>query len=106
MRVLDAVSAGMGLLLRATAPLADGDTLGIRVRNAQLPASFSLPTADAGSASHIRLTRTRLQIDNHGGTSVLREAMHAPVAGERDVSVCPRQIRSNETPSPSATIWL
>lgn len=83
MRVLDAVGAGMGLLLRATAPLADGDALGIRVRNAQLPASFSLPAADAGSASHIRLTRSRLQIDNPGGTSVLRDDRGQPLAGWR-----------------------
>ncbi len=71
--VLEAVANGMGLLLRATAPLAEGEALGLQVRAARLPASFKLPVIDANDAALPALTRPPLRIDNPAGQTVLRD---------------------------------
>lgn len=81
--VLDAVSKGLGLLLRTTMPLADGDALGMQVRAASLPASFKLPVVDADDATLPALTRPQLRIDNPAGQTVLRDDHGNPLAAWR-----------------------
>ena len=81
--VLDAVSKGLGLLLRATTPLSDGDALGMQVRAASLPSSFKLPVADANDLTLPALTRPQLRIDNPSGQTVLRDDRGTPLAGWR-----------------------
>ncbi|MGV8923922.1 MAG: hypothetical protein ACOH1L_11350 [Thermomonas sp.] len=81
--VLDAVSHGLGLLLRATAPLADGGALGMQVRAASLPTSFKLPVVDAKDSTLPALTRPQLRIDNPSGQTVLRDDRGNPLAAWR-----------------------
>ncbi len=81
--VLTAVNNGLGLLLRATAPLADGDALGMQVRAASLPTSFKLPIVDADDATLPALTRPQLRIDNPSGQTVLRDDRSNPLAAWR-----------------------
>lgn len=72
--VLAAVDAGMGLLLRASLPLAQPELLGLRVRTATLPATYRIPAAaDAGSQSPPPMERPQLRIDNPGGPVLLRD---------------------------------
>jgi hypothetical protein len=81
--VLEAVSNGMGLLLRTTSPLADGDTLGLQVRAASLPTSFKLPVVDANDSTLPALSRPQLRIDNPSGQTVLRDDHGNPLAAWR-----------------------
>jgi len=71
--VLAAVGNGMGLLLRASAPLIDGDALGLQVRAAQRPATFKLPANETMSGTLPALGRPPLRIDNPSGHAVLRD---------------------------------
>ncbi len=81
--VLEAVNAGLGLLLRAAAPLADGDALGLQVRAASLPSSFKLPVVDANDSALPALTRPPLRIDNPSGQTILRDDRGSPLAAWR-----------------------
>ncbi len=81
--VLDAVNQGLGLLLRATVPLADGDALGMKVRAASLPTSFKLPVVDASGSRLPALTRPALRIDNPSGQTLLRDDRGTPLAAWR-----------------------
>ncbi|MDI1253209.1 hypothetical protein [Thermomonas sp.] len=81
--VLDAVSNGMGLLLRSSAPLADGDALGLQVQAASLPTSFKLPVVDANDSTLPALTRPQLRIDNPSGQTVLRDDRGNPLVAWR-----------------------
>lgn len=81
--VLDAVSNGLGLLLRATTPLSDGETLGMQVRAASLPTSFKLLVADANDSTLPALTRPQLRIDNPSGQTLLRDDRGNPLAAWR-----------------------
>jgi hypothetical protein len=72
-RVLAAVRDGMGLLLRASAPLTDRDALGLQVRSANLPSSYKLPAIDGEDPTLPVLTRPQLRIDNPSGKSVLHD---------------------------------
>ncbi|MEO5629902.1 MAG: hypothetical protein ABIQ62_09060 [Thermomonas sp.] len=83
--VLTAVGAGMGLLLRTAAPLADGDALGMQVRATNIAATFKLPVVisdDKASALPV-LTRQPLRIDNSSGPTVLRDDRGTPLAAWR-----------------------
>lgn len=82
--VLEAVGKGMGLLLRTTAALADGDALGLQVRAASLPSRFKLPVVDANPDDPPpTLTRPPLRIDNPSGQTVLRDDSGNPLAAWR-----------------------
>lgn len=77
--VLDAVSNGLGLLLRATAPLSEGAALGMQVRAANMPTSFKLPVVNATDSRLPLLTRPQLRIDNPSGQTVLRDDRGNPL---------------------------
>lgn len=72
--VLAAVEAGMGLLLRASTPLAQSQLLGLRVRAASLPATYRIPAAaDVGPDAPPLMERPQLRIENPGGPVLLRD---------------------------------
>lgn len=72
--VLTAVDAGMGLLLRASTPLAQSGLLGMRVRTATLPATYRIPApAGADTEAPPAMERPQLRIDNPGGPVLLRD---------------------------------
>jgi hypothetical protein len=75
--VLAAVANGMGLLLRASAPLVDGDALGLQVRAAQVPPTFKVPGIET------TLGRPPLRIDNPSGHAVLRDERGAALVAWR-----------------------
>jgi len=71
--VMAAVDAGMGLLLRASQPLAHAGLLGLRVRPATLPAIYRIPGAADGTDAPPRLARPQLRIENPRGPTLLRD---------------------------------
>ena len=81
--ILAAVRDGLGLLLRASAPLNDSDALGLRLRAANLPPTFKLPAADAESSKLPALGRAPLRIDNPQGHTGLRDDRGTPLSAWR-----------------------
>lgn len=82
--ILSAVDAGMGLLLRASAPLANAQWLGLRVRTATLPATYRIPGAVSDSAvAPPPMQRPQLRIDNPDGPVLLRDDRGVPLASWR-----------------------
>ena len=81
--ILAAVRDGLGLLLRASAPLTDSDALGLQLRAANLPPTFKLPAADTGSSKLPALGRPPLRIDNPQGHTVLRDERGTPLSAWR-----------------------
>ena len=81
--VLEAVGDGMGLLLRASAPLADGGSLGMQVRASSLPPTFNLPVDDAGDKALPALGRPQLRLDNPSGTTLVRDDRGEPLVAWR-----------------------
>lgn len=79
--VLAAVGDGLGLLLRASAPLVDGEALGLQVRAATVAPAFKLPASEAGGSELPALSRPPLRIDNPRGQTVLRDDRGTPLAG-------------------------
>lgn len=71
--VMAAVDAGMGLLLRASQPLAHAGLLGLRVRPATLPTIYRIPGAADGTAAPPMLARPQLRIENPRGPILLRD---------------------------------
>ncbi len=71
--VMAAVDAGMGLLLRASQPLAHAGLLGLRVRPATLPATYRIPGAADGTDAPPLLARPQLRIENPRGPTLLRD---------------------------------
>lgn len=81
--VLAAVGNGMGLLLRASAPLADRDALGLHVRAAQLAPTFRLAAIDAPEGGLPVLARPQLRIDNPLGHTLMRDDRGTPLVAWR-----------------------
>ena len=82
--VLTAVKAGMGLLLRASMPLAHTEAMGLRIRAASLPTAYRIPAStDAGAVPPPMLERPQLRIDNPGGPVLLRDDRGGTLAAWR-----------------------
>ncbi|MFS8137190.1 MAG: hypothetical protein ACMG50_03575, partial [Thermomonas sp.] len=79
--ILASVRNGLGLLLRASAPLADSDALGLQLRAANVSTTFKLP--DAARSALPALGRPPLRIDNPLGHTVLRDDRGTPLAAWR-----------------------
>lgn len=79
--VLAAVGKGMGLVLRATAPLADSASLGLQVRSAALPPTYRV--ASMGQPALPLLDRPQWRLVNASGRTLLRDDRGAALAGWR-----------------------
>lgn len=81
--VLAAVDKGMGLLLRASAPLADGGALGLQARAAQFPPTFQLPADNPAQGALPALGRPPLHIENPFGATLVRDDRGMPLVAWR-----------------------